>query len=150
MSRITIHNSSTCPQNLQAVTSDSSINKTIIQHIINATEALELAKRVAGQNATLVDYSLRPYSNKHLGYYGSHLQLLLDAKKSGVVETHSFFVKTVPYDNPIQAASIKRVFEKETIFFQEVVPSLPRNGNVEPWTPECYLVKNDTLGKCLM
>ncbi|KAL7294541.1 hypothetical protein TKK_0012069 [Trichogramma kaykai] len=125
--------------------------------VVTRDEAASLARRCLGEDARLVEYYLRPYSEEKIGFLGQHLRLVIVSKVSGEVdEKLSLFVKTVPRDLPGQAAYIeeKGCFRKESDFFRDYVPLIAQDdydddddGEEEAtsWCPTCYLAKPDVL-----
>lgn len=127
----------------------SNFNKLFFRNVISREEAKTLAKQLIYTDAELVDFYLRPYSEEKLGFLGTHLCLIIVAKKPGsdVCEKRSFFVKTIPRDVPGQVAYIeeKGAFRKEVGFFKLLIPLLMDGYKGEPWVPPCHLIKEDTL-----
>ena len=130
-----------------------SIQKTrlgdVFRSIVTPDEAEILAKHAVAADAELVNYQLRSYSEEKIGFLGSHLCLILDVRKAGgnKCEKQSFFVKTVPYDKPSQAAYIEEngYFRKESDFLKNVVPLMTKNYKGDLWAPTCYLTKEKTI-----
>ena len=124
--------------------------KDIFKNIVNREEVEYLAKRSLSHEVEVVEYHLRPYSEEKIGFLGSHLCLIIVTRLPGYVECErlSFFVKTVPYDVPSQAAYVeeKGCFRKESDFFRILVPLMLEDGcKDESWTPDCYLAKLNVL-----
>lgn len=123
--------------------------KDVFRNTITRQEAEHLVKSAVSPDAELVDYHLRPYSEEKIGFLGTHLCLVVVTRKAGTNkrDKHSFFVKTVPYDVPSQAAYVeeKGCFRKEADFFRFLVPLLTKSYVGGAWTPRCYMAKEDTL-----
>lgn len=120
--------------------------------IITSRDVKSLVKRAVGMDAEVVDYTVRPYSDEKIGFLGSHKRLVVTIKRknseaNSLLSMVDFFVKALPYDIPTQAEYIreKGVFKQEAIFFGEVVPALARGFHGDPWTSQCYLIKDDCL-----
>ncbi|XP_023314911.1 uncharacterized protein LOC111693711 [Trichogramma pretiosum] len=122
--------------------------------VVTRDEAAWLARRCLGEDARLVEYYLRPYSEEKIGFLGQHLRLVIVAKVSSsgssseaVDEKLSLFVKTVPRDLPGQAAYIeeKGCFRKESDFFRDYVALIGDEEEATSWCPTCYLAKPDVL-----
>ncbi|XP_001601411.1 uncharacterized protein LOC100116567 [Nasonia vitripennis] len=138
------------PEDKAATRSSGGNNpKLFFRNVVSREEAKTLARQVIYPDAELVDFYLRPYSEEKLGFLGTHLCLIIVAKKPGSeeCERRSFFVKTIPRDVPGQLAYIeeKGAFRKEVGFFKLLVPLLMEGYKGEPWAPPCYLIKEDTL-----
>ncbi|XP_008207977.1 uncharacterized protein LOC103316378 [Nasonia vitripennis] len=119
------------------------------RNTVTRSEAENLTKCAFSPDAELVDYHLRPYSEEKLGFLGSHLCLIITARRSGCdeFEKRSFFVKSIPYNIPNQAIYVeeKGVFEKEEKFFRYLVPLMTDNFKIESWAPRCYLTKDSAI-----
>ncbi|KAJ8680536.1 hypothetical protein QAD02_016323 [Eretmocerus hayati] len=105
-------------------------------------------------NVDLVKYHLRPYSTEKIGFLGSHLCLVAQIRTANRDESApeenreiSFFVKTLPWDVPSQAAYIeeKGCFKKEAQFYERLVPLMMRKYKGTQWLPNCYFVKPNVL-----
>ncbi|XP_001601082.1 uncharacterized protein LOC100116640 [Nasonia vitripennis] len=137
------------------ITPNSSFNKQISQvsfsnffdNVVTRKEVENLVKCAFSPDSDLVDYHLRPYSEEKIGFLGSHLCLVVTARRPSGCEKRSFFVKTIPRDDLSQAAYIqeKGVFKKEADFFKHVVPIMIDEFKGESWAPRCYLATDDTL-----
>ncbi|XP_058803288.1 uncharacterized protein LOC131671107 [Phymastichus coffea] len=117
--------------------------------IITREEARHVSKLSISSDAELVNYNLNPYSDEKLGFLSSQKTLTLEARKPGckVNVTKCFFVKSMPYDVPLQAAYAleKNAFSKEIKFFQKIEPLMQDNYKSERWSPKCYLAKENTI-----
>lgn len=87
-------------------------------------EVQTLVKRISSDKAVVQKYSLRSYSDGKLGFLGSHQRLNVEIKTTNGKDMLTFFVKTVPYDLPVQAEYVldKCVFLKEKIFYRDIIP----------------------------
>lgn len=115
------------------------------KNLLTREEVQNLAKLVASSpSAKLVDYCLRPYSEEKIGFLASHLCLVLEYDN---FEKQSLFIKTVPFDAPTQAAYIeeKGCFRKESDFLRLLMPLMTEGWILDAWSPNCYLVKENTL-----
>lgn len=110
-------------------------------------EVQTLVKRISSDKAVVQKYSLRSYSDGKLGFLGSHQRLNVEIKTTNGKDMLTFFVKTVPYDLPVQAEYVldKCVFLKEKIFYRDIIPQLYHDYKGEPWTATCFLVKKNLL-----
>lgn len=119
------------------------------QNIITREEAEYLSSLSIFTEVQLIDYQLVPYSEEKIGFLGSHQKLILESRKPGchVSIKNSYFVKAMPYDVPLQAAYAleKNAFTKEVEFFREIEPLMGQGYKGEPWTPKCFLAKEDSL-----
>ncbi|XP_011502834.1 PREDICTED: uncharacterized protein LOC105366188 [Ceratosolen solmsi marchali] len=131
---------------LENVQSNSS---EIIPTIVTRQEVEILVKSTISSEADIIDYKLQRYSDEKIGFLGTHLQLIVQVKKSNYneYERRSFFVKTIPYNIPAQAEYVKEkgVFKKEIQFFKDLVPLLTKNFKGDTWSPHCYLTKESTI-----
>ncbi|XP_033329849.2 uncharacterized protein LOC117222320 [Megalopta genalis] len=116
------------------------------RNVLSLQEVQRLVRDSLGPEAEAHKHSLRQYSDGKLGFLSSHQRLTVEAKtKTGETEILIFFVKVVPYDMPDQAEYVigKCVFLKEKIFLRDIVPELKKSYDAEPWSPRCYLVKEN-------
>lgn len=116
-------------------------------NLLTFQEVQTLVKRISGDKAVVQKYSLRSYSDGKLGFLGSHQRLNVEIKTTNGKDILTFFVKTVPYDLPVQAEYVldKCVFLKEKIFYRDIVPQLYHDYKGESWTATCFLVKKNLL-----
>lgn len=116
-------------------------------NLLTFQEVQTLVKRTSGDKAVVQKYSLRSYSDGKLGFLGSHQRLNVEIKTTNGKDILTFFVKTVPYDLPVQAEYVldKCVFLKEKIFYRDIVPQLYHDYKGESWTATCFLVKKNLL-----
>ncbi|XP_076232801.1 uncharacterized protein LOC143178170 [Calliopsis andreniformis] len=119
----------------------------IYNNLLTFHEVQQIVKRALGSEAEAHKFSLKPYSDGKLGFLGSHKRLSIETKTKNGKETLTFFVKVVPYEVPAQAQYVidKYVFLKERIFHRDIVPQLQHKYKSEPWTPACYLTKENLL-----
>jgi len=115
--------------------------------LLSFEEVKEVAKRALSNDADLLEYAIRPFSDGKLGYLGSHYLFDVIATKKKETISVSFFLKTIPYEVPDQANYVikKGVFEQETKFYSVIMPLLREGYHGEPWAPMCYKVKNDLM-----
>jgi len=118
-----------------------------IDKLLSFEEVKEVAKRALSNDADLLKYAIRPFSDGKLGYLGSHYLLDVIATRKKETIALSFFLKTVPYEVPDQANYVikKGVFKQETKFYSVIMPLLREGYHGEPWAPMCYKVKNDLM-----
>lgn len=116
-------------------------------NLLTFQEVQTLVKHISGDKAVVQKYSLRSYSDGKLGFLGSHQRLNVEIKTTNGKDILTFFVKTVPYDLPVQAEYVldKCVFLKEKIFYRDIVPQLYHDYKGESWTATCFLVKKNLL-----
>lgn len=121
----------------------------VFHNLITREETQDLVRASVSTNAELLDYQLHPYSNEKIGFLGSHLRLTVNFRRTeqNEMQKRSFFVKTLPFDVPSQAAYIqeKGCIQKETKFFEVLAPLLANNFKGEDWIPKCYLAKHDVM-----
>ncbi|XP_029049567.2 uncharacterized protein LOC114879128 [Osmia bicornis bicornis] len=114
---------------------------------LTVQEVQDLIKKAVSDNAEIKKFSFKSYSDGKLGFLGSYQQLSVDIKTVNGNEILYFFVKMVPYEVPSQAEYVldKRVFLKEKIFYRDIVPQLYHGYKGKPWSPTCYIVKENLL-----
>lgn len=118
-----------------------------IYKLLSFEEVEEVVKNALGNDADLIKYVIRPYSNGKVGFLGSHYQLDTIAMRKKETVALSFFLKAVPYEVPDQAVYVikKGVFKQETKFYSVIMPLLREGYRGEPWASTCYKVKNDSM-----
>ncbi|XP_011162484.1 uncharacterized protein LOC105197694 [Solenopsis invicta] len=118
-----------------------------IYKLLSFEEAKEVVKRALNNDADLIEYAIRPYSDGKLGFLGSHYRLDIIATRKKETVTLPFFLKTIPYQVPDQADYVimRGVFHKETKFYNVIMPLLREGYRGEPWAPMCYKVKSDSI-----
>lgn len=118
-----------------------------VYKLLSFEEVKEVAKNALSSDADLKKYAIRPYSNGNLGYLGSHYRLDIIATRKKETVALSFFLKSIPYEVPDQADYVtkKGVFQKETKFYNVIMPLLCEGYRGEPWAPQCYKVKSDSI-----
>ncbi|XP_012525356.2 uncharacterized protein LOC105830529 [Monomorium pharaonis] len=121
--------------------------KNNIYNLLSSEEVKEVVKRSLSNDADLIEYAIRPYSDDKVGFLGSHYLLDIVATREKETVTLAFFLKTVPYHVPDQANYVieKGVFHKETKFYSVIMPLLNEGYRGEPYVPMCYKVKNDSI-----
>lgn len=111
-----------------------------VQNVVSQTE---------GPGAKLVSYTIQKYSADKLGFMASHKQLKVTIQKedSSSEETKAYFVKAVPHEVPTQAEYVceTKIFLKEVLFFNYIVPELDKFYPGERWSPKCYLAHNEVI-----
>ncbi|XP_058792973.1 uncharacterized protein LOC131665237 [Phymastichus coffea] len=121
----------------------------IFHDLITYDEVKNLVKRAVSLDAKLVNYHLRHYSEEKIGFLGSHLCLVVNYRRCGHHENEmrSFFLKTLPFDVPSQAAYIQEAgyFQKETECFRLLIPLMINNYKGKSWAPKCYIIKDYVL-----
>ncbi|KAI4487738.1 hypothetical protein M0802_011884 [Mischocyttarus mexicanus] len=117
------------------------------QRLLTTEDIQEIVHRVLNQNVEVINYFLRPYSDKKLGFLGSHQKLCITTKHKNQKKIFFFFAKIIPYDVPDQADYIieNGIFNKEVKFYEEIIPILYENYQGERWSPNCYKVKENYL-----
>ncbi|XP_046828775.1 uncharacterized protein LOC124428583 [Vespa crabro] len=122
-------------------------NQNVFHHLLTAEDIQEIIYRVFNNNMEIINYSLRPYSNGKIGFLGSHQKLCITTRHRNEKKTFIFFAKIIPYDVPDQADYIitEGIFNKEVIFYNEIIPILYKNYQGERWSPNCYKVKDNYL-----
>lgn len=118
-----------------------------IYKLLSFEEVKEVVKEALSDEADLIKYAIRPYSNGKLGYLGSHYRLDVTATRKKETVVLSFFFKTIPYEMSNQAEYVlkKGVFKKESKFYNVIMPLLSEEYRGESWAPRCYKVKNDSI-----
>ncbi|KAJ8680538.1 hypothetical protein QAD02_016325 [Eretmocerus hayati] len=98
-------------------------------------------------NVKVKEYRFTPYSDKELGYFGSHWQLDIVIQVQGEQKNLSLFVKCLPLNCQKQIDFVQEegIFLEETIFFKDIYPQLIESYCGEKWSPVCYLSKKDIL-----
>lgn len=116
-------------------------------NLLTFQEVQTLVKRISSDKAIVQKYSLKSYSDGKLGFLGSHQRLNVEIKTTNGKDILTFFVKTVPYDLPVQAEYVldKCVFLKEKIFYRDIIPQLYHDYKGESWTATCFLIKKNLL-----
>ncbi|KYN04803.1 PREDICTED: uncharacterized protein LOC108772202 [Cyphomyrmex costatus] len=124
------------------VTKNNDINK-----LFSFEEMEEVTKRALSNDANLIEYTIRPYSDGRLGYLSSHYRVNITAMRKKETFTLSFFLKTVPYEVPDSADYVikKGVFKQETMFYSVIMPLLLKEYYGEMWAAMCYKVKSDSM-----
>ncbi|KAK1133749.1 hypothetical protein K0M31_011544 [Melipona bicolor] len=104
------------PQSSNNEQSHSDVNTCL--NLLTFQEVQALVNRAMGNDAAVKKFFLRSYSDKKLGFLGSHQRLSVEIKTPGKRDILSLFVKVVPYDLPAQAEYVldKCAFLKEKIF----------------------------------
>lgn len=118
-----------------------------IDKLLSFEEVKEMVKRTLSNDADLIEYAIRPYSDGKLGFLSSHYRLDIIATRKKETVTLSFFLKTVPYHVPNQADYVIKmgIFHKEIKFYNIIMPLLSEGYHGEPWAPICYKVKSDSI-----
>ena len=120
-----------------------------LPELVTAKDANELVKRVIGPDAEVVDYSIKPYCDEKIGFLGSHQRLIITTKgqhqHDEILSQIRLFVKSLPYEVSTQVEYVKEkgVFHQESNFYRNIVPELLRGFDCEPWSPVCYLIRED-------
>ena len=122
----------------------------IFKDPVNEDEVKVVVKNALGPSVTLVNYSIKSYSVERLGFLGSHRQLIVTTRRQGSSaenEIHTFFVKSIPYDNEAQTLLIQenKIFYSETNVYKHILPLLTDRAKSKPYTAQCYLVKDDAI-----
>ncbi|XP_043254566.1 uncharacterized protein LOC122398592 [Colletes gigas] len=119
----------------------------VSDNLLTFQEVQHIVKSSCGGEAKVQKFSLEPYSNKQLGFQGSHKRLTVEIETKNGKRTLSFFAKSIPYDIPLQTEYMieKCVFDKERIFYRDIIPELRRQYKCEPWVSTCYLIKDNLL-----
>ncbi|XP_012287918.1 uncharacterized protein LOC105703807 [Orussus abietinus] len=112
-----------------------------------------LVERVLGTpNTKIVSYEIKPYSSEKLGFLGAHNHLQvsvikLNSPRRKELENLDFFVKSLPYEVDTQVSYIRerRVFLKEALFFEKLLPLLKEGYQGEEFCPNSYLVEDGFL-----
>jgi len=94
-------------------------------------------------------YELVPHSQIRVGFLGSHLNLLVKLKRdeNSEEETHQFFVKTIPEVSTQQAEFISKLglFDRESDFYNKLVPQLQADYLSPSWCPKCLLANHNVI-----
>lgn len=97
----------------------------------------------------VLNYELVSHSKIRIGFFGEHLNLLVKLKRDDdfEVETHSFFVKTIPELSIQQAQLIRnmQLFERESKFFNKLYPELSKDYVGSSWSPGCLLANQNVI-----
>ncbi|XP_076627863.1 uncharacterized protein LOC143345039 [Colletes latitarsis] len=119
----------------------------VSENLLTFQQVQHIVKSSCGSEANVVKFSLQPYSNKQLGFQGSHKRLTVEIQTKDGKRTLSFFAKSIPYDIPLQTEYMieKCVFDKERIFYRDIIPQLHHEYKCEPWVSACYLIKDNLL-----
>lgn len=130
-------------------TDDVTVGKVDVYELLPFEAVKEVAKRVLNDDYDVTEYSIRPYSDRKLGFLGSHYRLdvaTAGGRKKGTVAL-SFFVKSVPYEVPDHADYVvkKGVFGQETRFYSLLMPLLREEYRGGPWAPTCHRVKENLM-----
>ncbi|XP_046427244.1 uncharacterized protein LOC124305789 isoform X2 [Neodiprion virginianus] len=117
--------------------------------LLNLENVKNIVYQDEGPEAKLIGYSIQPYSDEKLGFLASHKQLRVTILKpnSSIEETKLYFVKAVPNEVPTQAEYVSetKIFIKEVLFFNYIVPELDKFYPGERWAPKCYLAHNEVI-----
>lgn len=93
-------------------------------------------------------YEIKKKSEDVLGFLGDHFNLIIKFydQINGEQLQYNFFVKTLPNLSKKQMEYVKNLhaFEKEAQLYKTILPEF-RKYIDEPFIPECYLIKTDTL-----
>ncbi|KAL6257882.1 hypothetical protein P5V15_011481 [Pogonomyrmex californicus] len=118
-----------------------------IYKLLSFEEVKEITKRALSNDADLMKYVIRPYSNGKLGYLGSHHRIDITATRKKETIALSLFFKTIPYEVSDQADYVieKGVFEQEAKFYSVIMPLLCERYRGEPWAPVCYKAKSNLM-----
>lgn len=108
-----------------------------------------IVEKSIGHQINILNYYLAPYSDQVLGFLGAHRNLIIEISRdeSQTTETFTYFVKSVPYNIERRAKFIEdgKIFEKESRFYNLIMPELLKSSKDKSWAAQCYLVKNDVL-----
>lgn len=119
------------------------------QEILTVKDVEKVVANAEGPNAKLVSYTILEYSDEKLGFQASHKQLIVNYinTDTSVEETKLYFIKAVPHEVPTQADYVceTKIFIKEVVFFNYIVPELEKFYPGERWGPRCYLAKKDVI-----
>ncbi|XP_014236829.1 uncharacterized protein LOC106659049 [Trichogramma pretiosum] len=104
-------------------------------------------RNAIGLDAHLVDYNFKSLSGDKVGFAGSHQFLNVEVIKNGKKLALCFFMKTFPYDVPVQVAMIKncKLFFKESKFYESILPKLMTSVKNKYWSALCYLSKENVI-----
>ena len=126
-----------------------------IDSVVNLDDIKKIAYRASenDQSVEVINYRLEPYSKEKVGFLGNHqkLEITVKQKKSGDEPTKlNFFLKSLPRNSPEQCSFIEQqgVYAQEAEFFNELMRhflEVTSVGNVEPWSPKCYLATNSVI-----
>ncbi|XP_014233540.1 uncharacterized protein LOC106656894 [Trichogramma pretiosum] len=115
--------------------------------LLSRDDVQQAVHNALGSGAQLVDYSLKSMSGDKVGFAGAHQFLHIEATRNGEKSTLRLFVKTLPYDIPVQVAMIEncKLFVKESKFYESVLPKLMESIKDKHWSALCYLAKEYVL-----
>ncbi|XP_020708191.1 uncharacterized protein LOC105686686 [Athalia rosae] len=131
-------------------TKDSN-NTMVVTHpeILSFENVQNVVAQSEGPGTKLISFAIQPYSDEKLGFLASHKQLKVKYVNSDSSEekTKIYFVKAVPHEVPTQAEYVceTKIFIKEVLFFNYIVPELEKSYLGERWSPKCYLAHNEVI-----
>ncbi|KMQ91529.1 putative kinase-like protein [Lasius niger] len=120
-----------------------------IYKLLSFDEVKEVTRRALNDDdAAVIEYAIRPYSDGKIGFLGSHYRLSVRVTtRKGETVALPLFLKSIPYEVPEQADYVikKGVFEHETKFYGVLMPLLREGYRGKPWAPICHKVRNDLI-----
>lgn len=103
------------------------------------------------ENVDIDDYSIKPMSDKLIGFLGEHFRLTVDVSFNSKKYTKSYFIKTLPRNNPKQCEYVTSsgAFVKEVEcydkLFRDINKAVAENNENKQWHPKYYYGRDDVL-----
>ncbi|KAJ8679981.1 hypothetical protein QAD02_015768 [Eretmocerus hayati] len=121
----------------------------VLEEPVTRQDVETAVRQAFGPSMKLISYHMRTFSEEKLGFLGSHRKLVVTVQQGNSLERdmHTFFVKSVPYDNEEQTIVIEesRAFYKEAGFYEQIVPELLKSIDDSSWLAQCLASKSDVL-----
>lgn len=113
--------------------------------IVTAEDCKNILHNYYKQPTEFLNFELKPFSEKTVGFLGEHTCLTIDFKRDNSKEKLNLFLKCLPSESQTQKKYVEemQVFEKEALMYQ-LIPELLRISSVK-FAPNCYLTKPDCI-----
>lgn len=105
------------------------------------------------ENVDVCDYSIKPMSDKLIGFLGEHFRLTVNVLVNSKKYTKSYFIKTLPRNNPKQceyvtsSGAFKKEVECYDKLFRDINEAVIENKSRGEWHPKYYYGRDDIIGK---
>ena len=105
------------------------------------------------EKVNVSDYSIKPMSDKLIGFLGEHFRLTMNVSINSEKHTKSYFIKTLPRNNPTQREYVtsSKAFIKEVEcydkLFLDINKSVAEKKKDGSWHPKYYYGRDDIIGK---
>lgn len=89
----------------------------------------------------LLNHQLIPYSNQKLGFMADHCSVILEVKdtQTNQKQTRKLFMKAKPQNSLRAMLDNMQGFEKEIIFYTQLLPLMSKDFVGDPWAPKGYM-----------